>query len=309
MRLVIAGGTGTIGQPLVNSLAADGHDVIVFSRSPEQNRELLPGDVEAVRWDGKTAGEWAKYVDGADAVVNFAGENLAGEGFLPDRWTAEKRRRIRDSRLHTGMALVEAIQNAENKPRVLLQASAIGYYGPREDEIVTEESEPGDDFLAQTCIAWEATTAEVEELGVRRVVARTGLVLLEEGGALERLKLPYKLYGGMYFGDGRQWWSWIHIDDEIKALRFLLENEAATGPFNLTSPNPVRNREFGKALGKAMQRPSYMPVPGFAMQLLVGDVATVVMDGQRVVPDKLQALGFDFKFPDLEPALLDIINR
>jgi uncharacterized protein (TIGR01777 family) len=197
----------------------------------------------------------------------------------------------------------------ENKPGALLQASAIGYYGPRGDEIVTEDSSPGDDFLAKVCIDWEDGTAAVDDLGVRRVITRTGLVLTEEGGALERLKLPYKLFGGMYFGNGRQWWSWIHIDDTIRALKFLLENETAEGPYNLTSPNPARNRQFGKALGKAMNRPSYMPVPDFAMKLLVGDVATVVVDGQRVMPERLQALGFDFKFPELEPAMLDIINR
>lgn len=309
MQVVVSGGTGMIGQPLVASLAADGHDVIVLSRNPEKHRSSFPDHVQLEAWDGRTLGDWRQHVDGAEAIVNFAGDNLAGDGFLPERWSDEKKQRIRQSRVNSAAVIVEAIRAATVKPRVLLQSSAVGYYGPREDEIVTEDAAPGDDFLAQTCITWENGTAEVEQLGVRRVIARTGLVMAEKGGPLERLRLPYKLYGGVYFGDGQQWWSWIHIDDEIKALKFLLENEAAAGPFNLTAPNPVTNREFGKVLGKAMSRPSFMPVPGFAMRLLVGEVATVVLDGQRVVPEKLVSLGYTFEFPDLEPALLDIVNR
>lgn len=309
MRIVITGGTGMIGQPLVQSLAADGHTVIVLSRQPDKRRPEMPDGVQLEAWDGRLLGPWAERVDGADAVINFAGEGIAGDSFLPDRWTAEKKRRIRDSRVSVGSAIVEAIRQASVKPRLLLQASAVGYYGPRGDEIVTEAAAPGDDFLAETCVVWENETADVETMGVRRVIARTGLVLTEEGGPLERLKLPYLLFGGMYFGDGRQYWPWIHIDDEIKALKFLLENEEASGPFNLTAPNPVTNRQFGKALGRVLRRPSYMPVPGFAMRLLVGEVATVVLDGQRAVPQKLQELGFSFDFPEIEAALRDVVSR
>jgi hypothetical protein len=308
MRIVVTGGTGMIGQPLVESLVADGHEVVVLSRRPDRWRSELPAAVQLAQWDGKTASAWAKHVDGADAVINLAGEGIAGDRYLPNRWTADKKRRIRDSRINAGSAVVEAIRQASVKPGLLLQASAVGYYGPRGDEIVTEAAAPGDDFLAETCVIWEDETAEVEAMGVRRIIARTGLVLAEKGGPLERLKLPYLLFGGMYFGDGRQWWPWIHINDEIKALKFLVENEAASGPFNLTAPNPVTNRQFGKALGRAMQRPSYMPVPGFALRLVLGEVATVVLDGQRAVPEKLQALGFTFDFPEVEPALLDAVN-
>lgn len=298
-----------IGQPLVQSLAADGHEVVVLSRQPDKRRSEMPADVRLAAWDGKTLGAWAEQVDGADAVINFAGEGIAGDNFLPDRWTAEKKRRIRDSRIDAGSTVVEAIRQARVKPGLLLQASAVGYYGPRGDEIITEAAAPGDDFLSRTCITWEDETAEVEAMGVRRVIARTGLVLTEEGGTMGRLKLPYQLFGGMYFGNGRQWWPWIHIDDEIKALKFLLENEAAGGPFNLTAPNPVTNRQFGKALGRALRRPSYMPVPGFALRLVLGEVATVVLDGQRAVPEKLQALGFTFDYPEVDAALVDIVNR
>ena len=309
MRIVVTGGTGMIGRPLVANLSADGHEVVVLSRNPEKQRPELPSNVVVDRWDGKTLGDWAKHMDGADAVINFAGEGIAGDSFLPDRWSADKKRRIRDSRLRAGRVVVEAVRAAASKPGVLIQASAAGYYGPHGDEVVDEGTAPGDDFLARLCVDWEDATAEVEPLGVRRVITRTGLVLTEKGGPLERLVLPYKLYGGMYFGSGRQWWPWIHIDDEVNALRFLLENEAVAGPFNLTAPNPVTNREFGKALGRVLQRPSYMPVPGFAMRLLVGEVATVVLDGQRALPKKLQELGFTFQFPVVEPALLDIVSR
>ncbi len=309
MRFVVSGGTGMIGRPLVASLAADGHEVKVLSRNPDKQRPALPEGVSVEQWDAKNMGDWSRHVDGADAVINFAGEGIAGDNFLPDRWSAEKKRRIRDSRLNAGKVVVEAIRAATDKPRALIQSSAVGYYGPRGDEMVTEDSAAGSDYLAKICVEWEDVTAEVELMGVRRVITRTGLVLTEKGGPLERLVLPYRLYGGMYFGSGRQWWPWIHIEDEVDALRFLLENEAATGPFNLTAPNPATNRDFGKALGRALQRPSYMPIPGFAMRLLVGEVATVVLDGQRALPKKLEDLGFKFQFPEVEPALLDIVNR
>jgi uncharacterized protein (TIGR01777 family) len=309
MRIVVTGGTGMIGKPLVTSLTAGGHDVVILSRNPDKQRPNLPQGAIVDGWDGKTLGDWAGHVDGAGAVINFAGEGIAGDSFLPDRWTNDKKRRIRDSRQDAGRAVAAAIRAAGTKPDVLIQASAVGYYGPRGDETVTEESTAGDDYLAQTTIDWEAATAEVETLGVRRIIARTGLVLTEKGGPLGRLVLPYKLYGGMYFGSGRQWWPWIHIDDEVGALRFLLEHETVSGPFNLTAPNPVTNRQFGKALGQALRRPSYMPVPGFAMRMLVGEVATVVLDGQRALPAKLEEAGFAFQFPEIEPALLDIVNR
>jgi len=308
MRIVVAGGTGLIGQPLVEGLAADGHEIVVLSRNPDQYVSPVPDRVTIVRWDAATVGKWATHLDGADAVVNFAGENLAGESLLPKRWTEEKKRRIRESRVNAGKALVQAIKTVENKPKVLIQASAVGYYGATGDEIITESSHPGDDYLALVCIEWETTTAEVESLGVRRVITRTGLILTTEGGPLSRLLPFYRLYVGGYFGDGQQWWPWIHMQDEIRAIRFLLENETAAGAYNLTAPNPVTNQDFGKTLGKVMGKPSIMPVPRFALNLVVGEVATVVFDGQRVVPRRLEELGFTFQFKELEPALRDLLE-
>ncbi len=308
MKVIIAGGTGVIGRALIAHLAGLGYEIIVLSRNPDKHREAMPEGVQIAYWDGLSNGEWANIVDGADAVINFAGENLAGEGFLPERWTGDKKKRLRQSRIDSGRAIVEAIVAAEQKPKVLVQSSAIGYYGPRDDEPITESDPAGDDFLASIAVEWEACTEAVESMGVRRVIIRTGLIQTLEGGPLARMYLPYKLFGGVYFGNGRQYWSWIHLDDEIRAIRFLMENDLAQGPFNLTAPNPVTCRDFGKTLGKVMGRPSYMPAPGFALKLLIGEVATIVMDGQNVLPKKLEELGFSFKFTDLERALQDIIR-
>ncbi len=302
MRIIITGGTGLIGRALTKVLVRDDHEVIVLSRNPDRATGL-PNGTRVERWDAQTPEGWGHLADGADAIVNLAGENLAGRGFLPTRWTDERKRRIRESRQGAGQAVVSAVEAATIKPNVVIQSSAIGYYGPRGDEIVTEDGAAGDDFLARLCVAWEASTASVESMDVRRAVIRTGVVLSTEGGALPRMLLPYKLFVGGPFGDGRQYMSWIHMADEVAAIRFLIENEDASGAFNLTAPNPLTNAEFGKALGRVMNRPSVIPVPGFAMRLLFGEVSTVVLDGQRVLPKRLQELGFTFQFPELEAAL------
>lgn len=308
MRVIITGGTGLIGSALTHNLAGDGHEVIVLSRSPGSVRGL-PNSARAVGWDTRTADGWAELADGATAIVNLAGESLAGEGRFPTRWTPERRQRIRQSRLEAGRAVVDAAQRAENKPAVVIQASAVGYYGPRGDEILTEEAPAGDDFLARVCVDWEASTAPVEEHGVRRAIIRTGLVLSSQSGALPRLLFRYNLLGGGPFGSGKQWWSWIHLLDEARAIRFLIENDAARGPFNLTAPNPARNDDFGKTLARVIKRPHYLPLPAFVMRALFGEVATVVVDGQRALPEKLQELGFAFRYPTLEPALRHVLEN
>ncbi len=213
-----------------------------------------------------------------------------------------------DSRVKTGKALAEAIRQAQPRPKVFIQASAIGYYGSCQAEIVTEKHKPGGDFLAQTCIEWENSTRTIDQLGVRRAVVRTGIVLTADSGALARLLLPYKIFLGGPFGNGKQWYSWIHLADEVAAIRFLIENPGAVGNFNLTAPNPLPNRDFGKILGKILKRPSLIPVPGFLMNLAFGEVASIVLDSQRVLPARLQELGYQFRFPELEPALRDLLK-
>jgi len=304
MKIIITGGTGIIGRALTTELSQAGHQISVFSRNPQKT----VAGAKTVQWDIEDIDSWLHHIEKADAIVHLAGENLAGEGFFPTRWTLERKQRIVDSRVKTGKALTDAIRQAQTKPKVFIQASAIGYYGSHSDEIITESHKPGGDFLAQTCIEWENSTNEINNLGVRRAVIRTGIVLTPDSGALARLLVPYKMFVGGPFGNGKQWYSWIHIADEVAAIRFLIENQGAVGNFNLTAPNPLPNRDFGKTLGKIIRRPSLIPVPGFAMNITFGDVATVVLDGQRVLPERLLELGYKFKFPELDPALRNLLT-
>lgn len=300
MRVIIAGGTGLIGRALMTSLAADGHEVIVLTRDPARTTRL-PAGARAERWDARSAAGWGKLADGADAIVNLAGENLAA-----GRWTPERKRRILESRVQAGQAVVAAVREAAVKPGVVVHSSGIGYYGASGDAEVTEASPPGRDFLAQVCVAWEAASAETAALGVRSVVVRSATVLSREGGALPRLMLPFRLFVGGPLGNGQQWWPWIHIADEVAAIRFLIERADAQGPFNLAAPQLVRQAEFSRALGRAMGRPSWLPVPAFALRLLLGEMAAVLLDGQRAVPQRLLEMGFTFRFPTIEAALRDL---
>lgn len=308
MRVLIAGGSGLIGRALTAELASHGYEVVILSRTPTRVGNL-PKGARAVGWDANTAEGWGHLADGAHAVVNLTGASIAGEGFFPSRWTNENRRVIRDSRLNSSRAVVEAVAQAEHRPRVLVQASGVGYYGFHGDEVLTEEAGPGDDWAARfTAEEWEPSTAPVEEMGVRRVVARTGIVLSPDEGALPRLLLPFRLFVGGPLGSGKQWYSWIHLRDEARAMRFLIESEEASGAFNLTAPNPVTNGQLAKRIGRVMGRPSFIPVPGFAMRLAFGEVAEVVLQGQRVVPQGLLDLGFEFDFPVAEGALQDLLG-
>jgi uncharacterized protein (TIGR01777 family) len=308
MRVIIAGGTGLIGRALAANLAADDYDVVVLSRSPESAKGL-PESVRLERWDASTAEGWAPLVEGAEAIVNLAGSNLSGAGFFPSRWTDEAKRLIRDSRVRAGQAIVEAVAHAEDKPRAVIQASGVGYYGPHDDEILTEDAPPGNDYLASLAAQdWEPSTAAVEDVGVRRAIIRTGAVLDAHEGALPRLLLPFRLFVGGPMGSGQQWLSWIHREDEAAAIRFLIENGSTSGPFNLTAPSPSTNADFGRTIGRAMGRPYWIPVPGFALRLAFGEVSGVVLEGQRAIPQRLQDLGFNFRFPDAQAALEDLLK-
>ena len=312
MRVIITGGTGLIGRALTESLVSAGHEVIILSRAPEK-AATLPKGARAERWDGRTADGWGRLADGADAIVNLAGENIGGENMwalVTKRWTPDRKQLIRDSRVNAGAAVTEAVQAAQRKPHVVIQSSAVGYYGAHHDEEITEETPPGPDPMAQICLDWEAATAKVEAMGVRRAVIRTaGMVLSTHGGTLPFMMLPFKLFVGGPLGSGKQWISWTHIADEVRAIRFLIENPAASGAFNLCAPNPLRNADFGRVLGRVMRRPSYFPVPAFAMRLMMGEKATLVLEGQRQVPKRLQQMGFVFQFPEAEAALRDLMKQ
>lgn len=303
MRILITGGTGGVGRRLVDHLIEHGHWITVVSRQPYKPANL-PSKISFAQWDAKTAEGWDQHVEEADAVIN-----LAGAGLADSRWTDDRKKAIVDSRRNAGKAVVEAIEAATSKPQVVIQASAVGYYGPRGDETITEESQPADDFLAKTCVDWEASTQPVEEMGIRRVVIRSGMVLDPRAGALPRMLLPFKFFAGGPVGSGKQWYSWIHYYDTVNAIRFLMEHDQASGPFNLTAPNPLQNRDFVKVIGRVMKRPAFMPAPAFALKLLFGEMSTVVLEGQRVLPAKLQALGYEFKFPTAEEALQDLLGN
>lgn len=300
MKIVLAGATGFIGQRLVRQLQQEGHSLTLLTRHrPAPNQ---PNNTFAL-WDAKTVGDWARHIDGADAVINLAGEPIAAK-----RWTHAQKERILSSRLNATGAIVDAIAKAAKKPEVLINASAVGYYGDVKKEEVTESHPPAEDFLGTTCARWEQAAREAERSGVRVVLVRTGIVLEQNGGALKKMLLPFRLFAGGPLGTGDQWFPWIHIDDEVGAIVFALANKNLSGPVNLAAPEPATMREFCKAMGRAMGRPSWAPVPGFALQILLGEMSTMLLGGQKVVPKKLQEAGYRFKFPQLDVALRDALK-
>jgi len=308
MKILITGGTGLIGSALAKDLAKDQHEVIVLSRKPDK-ADRLPDNVTVVAWDARTANGWGKMADGADAMVNLAGENISGDGMFPSRWTEERKRRILESRVNAGKAVTEAVAKATKKPGVVIQASAIGYYPASNNKSYTENDSPGNDFQANVLKQYEDSTASIEEKGVRRVIIRSGVVLSAAGGAFVPQVLPFKMFVGGPLGSGKQGYSWIHIADEIAAIRFLIENQVARGAFNVTSPKPLSNKDFGRVLGKVMGRSSFFPVPEFALKLAFGEVSSILLEGRTVLPKRLQELGFRFRFPDAESAVHDLLGK
>jgi len=308
MRVIISGGSGLLGRALALDLAKDGHEVIVLSRNPETALRVHPS-VRYERWDGQSAESWAKLVDGSDAIVNLAGESIGGETtfrILFQRWSAAKKRRILESRLKAGRAIVEAVTKAKRKPSVVVQPVGSGYYGTRTAGEVDETAPAGDDFLADVVKAWEDSTKAIETPGMRRVIFRTGIVLSTEGGTLPMILLPFRLFVGGPLGSGRQWLPWVHQKDFVRAVRFALDNPEVSGIFNLVAPDVVTNAEFGRAVGRQLRRPYWLPVPAFALRLLLGEKAVLILEGQRAVPRRLVGLGFRFDFPDLASALVDL---
>jgi uncharacterized protein len=303
MRTIILGGTGFIGTALTRLLVSRGHEVVVPSRRPEKVASLLGVGLPHARivgapFDGKSGAGWADFITPDTAIVNLAGENIAA-----GRWTAEVKGRIEGSRLQAGAAVMDAIRRADAPPAVLVQASAVGYYGARGPEPVDENAAPGHNFLARVAVGWEASTQGAEELGVRRAVIRTSMVL-GHGGALEKMLPPFRLGLGGPLGNGRQMVPFIHLDDEAGAIAFLLETPGLSGPFNLAAPQAVDSRGFAKALGKALGRPAFLPAPAFALKLLLGQMAEeVLLSGVNAIPARLLAAGYRFRHPSLAVAL------
>lgn len=296
MKLVITGAAGFIGTALCQTLLQQGHTLTLLTRGAP--REPSTAVKRWHHWTPGTSRDWDQELDGADGVINLAGEPIADK-----KWTATQRRRLEKSRVDATRVLVQGCAHAKQKPRFLINASAVGYYGPHGDEIITEDTPAGSDFLSQLCCNWEEEAKQAEGLGIRVVRLRTGVVLGPGGGALEKMVPPFKWFSGGPLGSGKQWMSWIHLEDEVQMILYLIENQQASGPINATAPNPEINRNFSRALGKVLHRPSWMPVPGFMLRLGLGDMADMLLTGQRVVPAAAQKLGFEFRFPNLPEAL------
>jgi hypothetical protein len=298
-RIIVTGASGFIGRALARDLAGRGYEVLGLTRRRGDGAAGRPESPVLVPWDGRTAEGWGPLVEGAQAVVNLAGDNLA-EG----RWTRAKKDRILRSRTDAGRAVVEAVRAAGLRPRVLVQASAVGFYGPAGDEPLDESAPSGSGFLAGVVREWEASTREVESLGVRRVVIRTGLVLGAGGGVWPRLALPFRFFVGGPLGSGRQGFSWISLEDEVRAIRFLIENEGLAGAFNLTAPRPLRQKDFCRVVGRAFGRPCWLPAPAPLLRLLFGEKAgETLLSGQFALPRRLEAAGFSFRHPDANSAV------
>jgi uncharacterized protein (TIGR01777 family) len=295
MKVLIAGGSGFLGSALRNSLAKDHHDVFILTRHASRQ----PAEIH---WDGKTANGWRHRINDMDAVVN-----LTGFGLEHWPWTRKQKQKFLNSRVVPGRALVSAIQSAERRPRVFLQTSGINRYGLRGEGIADESTPAADDFLAQLTVPWEDATKAVEELGIRRVLIRNAVVLARKGGLFPLMTLAPRLFFGGTFGDGKQAMPWIHIEDHIRAMRFLLENEGARGPFNLIAPEPTSNAAFMRAVAKALHRPYWFHVPEFLLRLVLGEMSVLLTGGRYSQPKRLIELGFQFQFGKLKDAMKNLL--
>ncbi|MFS8120276.1 MAG: TIGR01777 family oxidoreductase [Microcoleus sp.] len=306
MKVAIAGATGFVGSRLVERLHSEGHSVLVLARDSERARRVFPAsaypNLEIVAYTPAESGDWQTSIAGCDSVVNLAGVPIAEE-----KWTAARKQAILDSRKLTTAKLVEAIALANPKPSVLVSTSAIGYYGTSETAEFDETSLAGDDFLAAVCKEWEAAAQPVKDLGTRLAILRFGIVM-GKGGALAKMLPPFKLFAGGPIGTGKQWFSWIHRDDVVNLILYTLQNPPIEGVLNATAPNPVRMNELCETLGAVLQRPSWLPVPAFALEFLLGDGAKVVLEGQKVLPKRTLASGFQYQYPTLKLALEEILS-
>ncbi len=306
MKVAITGATGFVGSRLVERLQAEGHEVLVLVRNLERATKLFPKSafprVEIQSYTPLQSGDWQRSLAGCDGVVNLAGEPIS------ERWTAERKQSIFESRQIGTQKLVEGILQADPKPQVLVSASAIGYYGTSETATFDEESSAGSGFLAEVCQAWEAEAQKVKDAGVRLVIVRIGIVL-GMGGAIAKMITPFKLFAGGPIGTGKQWFSWIHRDDLVNLILYALTHPQMAGTFNATAPNPVRMGEFCQTMGEVLHRPSWLPVPAFALEVLLGDGAQVVLEGQRVLPKQTQEAGFQYQYPTVKFALEEVLKQ
>lgn len=302
VKILITGGTGFVGTQLTSRLIQDGHEVTILTRSLKGTKGASPG-ISYLEGDPTKKGPWQEAIKNHDAVINLAGASIFS------KWTEEHKKAIRESRVSTTRNIVEGIPSHREKPFTLLSTSAVGYYGFCGDEELTEESPPGNDFLARIAVEWEGEALKARNKGARVVITRFGIVMGEKGGALSQMIPLFKKYIGGPIGNGKQWFSWVHIKDLAEAFAFLLKHPEISGPVNLCAPNPVRNKDLAKALGKALHKPSFIPAPGFIIKLVLGEFGSVILEGQRVIPGRLLKSGFVFQYRSIEKALQGIVAQ
>ena len=301
MNILITGGTGFIGTHLLRRLSVQPHSIILLTRGVSRTSALNNASLQYVHWDPLMRGEWMNKVNGSDVVVNLIGKNL-----FEQRWNKRVKSEILDSRIIPTSFLIDAIGQAKRKPKLLISASAVGFYGNRRDETITEESSKGDDFLSNVVKQWEDAAYRAEQFGVRVATPRIGLVLEKTGGMIGKMLLPFQLFAGGPIGAGNQFLPWVHMDDVVRGIVYPMENSSFHGFYNLVSPHPVTMNEFAKTFGRILHRPSWLPVPDIALTILYGEGAEAILSGQKTVPQKLQSSGFTFSFSDLDSALSNI---
>lgn len=300
MKAVVAGASGFIGRTLLERLRSGGYEIVVLTRRAKGETGAA---LRYVEWDARTPGPWTREIEGAAAVINLAGENIAS-----GRWSAARKKRILESRVFASRALVEAIIGTAQKPPVFVNASAVGYYGNVPEGEVREDAPAGKGFLAETCVRWEEEALRAESAGVRVVLPRFGVVL-GQGGALSKMITPFRLFLGGPLGSGRQWFPWIHVEDAALSMLHAIGKDSFRGPYNAAAPEPITMRGFCKTLGRVLSRPSSLPVPAAALKLVLGEMSEMLLEGQKAVPEKLQTSGYSFRFPKLEPALRDALRE
>jgi uncharacterized protein (TIGR01777 family) len=304
MKIIISGGTGFIGTHLLRRLTHGGHSIVMFTRGASGRRTFGRSEVTYVRWDPLRRGDWMKEIDGSDVMINLVGKNV-----FEQRWNDRVKQQILESRTIPTQLIVEAAGASQRPPSLMVSASAVGFYGNRGDETITEESSGGNDFLAEVVRQWESAALGAEQFGVRVALPRIGLVLDHSGGMIGKMLLPFKMFTGGPIGSGRQYLPWIHMDDVVNGILFPLEKAQFSGIYNLVAPHPLRMDEFARTFGSVLHRPSWLPVPDIALSILYGEGAKVILSGQKAVPKKLQSAGYQFSFADLNAALRNILSR